>query len=90
MNTRWLTGTTSEKRSPKVPKARVGERLHHGLAADLLGGPDAIEHLGDVQRSVLQRALLRAEGNVSAAAKALGVSRATFHRKLKRFDLRPH
>jgi transcriptional regulator of acetoin/glycerol metabolism len=46
-------------------------------AADLLGGPDAIEHLGDVQRSVLQRALLRAEGNVSAAAKALGVSRAT-------------
>src|SRR6516225_9174581 len=38
-------------------------------AADLLGGPDAIEHLGDVQRSVLQRALLRAEGNVSAAAK---------------------
>jgi transcriptional regulator of acetoin/glycerol metabolism len=60
-------------------------------AADLLGGPDdAIEHLGDVQRGALQRALLRADGNVSAAAKALGVSRATLHRKLKRFDLRAH
>jgi transcriptional regulator of acetoin/glycerol metabolism len=60
-------------------------------AADLLGVPeDAIEQLGDVQRGVLQRALLRADGNVSAAAKALGVSRATLHRKLKRFDLRTH
>jgi transcriptional regulator of acetoin/glycerol metabolism len=60
-------------------------------AADLLGGSnDATEHLGDVQRGVLQRALLRAEGNVSAAAKALGVSRATLHRKLKRFELRAH
>jgi transcriptional regulator of acetoin/glycerol metabolism len=60
-------------------------------AADLLGGAgEATEHLGDVQRSVLQRALLRAEGNVSAAAKALGVSRATLHRKLKRFELKPH
>ena len=55
-------------------------------ANDLLGG-DAQEHFGDVQRSVLQRALLRAEGNVSAAAKALGVSRATLHRKLKRFEI---
>jgi transcriptional regulator of acetoin/glycerol metabolism len=60
-------------------------------ALDLLGGSgEATEHLGDVQRSVLQRALLRADGNVSAAAKALGVSRATLHRKLKRFELRPH
>lgn len=57
-------------------------------AADLLGGPgETTEQLGDVQRSVLQRALLRADGNVSAAAKALGVSRATLHRKLKRFEL---
>ena len=37
-----------------------------------------------------QRALLRAGGNVSAAAKALGVSRATLHRKLKRFELNAH
>jgi len=60
-------------------------------AADLLCGPDAaLEQLGDVERGVLQRALLRAQGNVSAAAKALGVSRATLHRKVKRFGLNAH
>jgi transcriptional regulator of acetoin/glycerol metabolism len=60
-------------------------------AADLLGGPGgALEQLGDVERSILHRALLRADGNVSAAAKALGVSRATLHRKLRRFELKPH
>ena len=58
-------------------------------AGDLLGDA-AQEHLGDVQRSVLQRALSRSHGNVSAAARALGVSRATFHRKLKRFDIAAH
>jgi len=58
-------------------------------ASDLLcgeGGPR--EHLGDAQRAALQRALMRSQGNVSAAAKALGVSRATLHRKLKRFDIK--
>ena len=60
-------------------------------ATDLLGGPgSAQEQFGDVERGVLQRSLLRARGNVTAAAKALGVSRATLHRKLKRFELRPH
>jgi len=60
-------------------------------AADLLGGPGAaLEQFDDVERSILQRALLRADGNVSAAAKALGVSRATLHRKLKRFEIKPH
>ena len=58
-------------------------------ASDLLGG-SAQEQFGDVQRSVLQRALSRSQGNVSAAAKALGVSRATLHRKLKRFDIAAH
>jgi transcriptional regulator of acetoin/glycerol metabolism len=78
-------------RSARIALGLAPERAFRPVpAADLLGGPDAIEHLGDVQRSVLRRALLRAEGNVSAAAKALGVSRATLHRKLKRFDHRPH
>jgi transcriptional regulator of acetoin/glycerol metabolism len=59
-------------------------------AADLLGGDTASDHLADGQRAVVQRALLRASGNVSAAAKVLGVSRATLHRKLKRFGLKAH
>jgi transcriptional regulator of acetoin/glycerol metabolism len=65
-----------------------GRALQPVPAADLLGGDIARDHLAGGQRAVLQRALLRAGGNVSAAAKALGVSRATLHRKLKRFGLK--
>lgn len=49
--------------------------------ADVLGGGDGPETLEDGERAVLARALARAGGNVSAAARALGISRATFHRK---------
>ncbi|KYG99418.1 helix-turn-helix domain-containing protein, partial [Bradyrhizobium sp. DOA1] len=65
-----------------------GKALQPVPAADLLGGEPAHDHLAGGQRAVLQRALLRAGGNVSAAAKALGVSRATLHRKLKRFGIK--
>ncbi|WP_342729546.1 GAF domain-containing protein [Bradyrhizobium sp. B117] len=65
-----------------------GRAMHPVPAADLLGGDAAHDHLAGGQRAVLQRALLRAGGNVSAAAKALGVSRATLHRKLKRFEIK--
>ncbi|PKP72962.1 MAG: Fis family transcriptional regulator [Alphaproteobacteria bacterium HGW-Alphaproteobacteria-6] len=40
------------------------------------------ETLADGERAVMMRALARAGGNVSAAARALGISRATLHRKL--------
>lgn len=50
-------------------------------AADILG-QSAPETLGDAERAVLIRALARAGGNASAAARALGISRATFHRKI--------
>jgi transcriptional regulator of acetoin/glycerol metabolism len=64
-----------------------GRAMQPVPAADLLGGEPARDHLASGQRAVVQRALLRAGGNVSAAAKALGVSRATLHRKLKRLEL---
>lgn len=66
-------------------------RQHYGLkgdlarnpvpAADLLGlaVPDTLE---DGERAVIARALARTGGNASAAARNLGISRATFHRKL--------
>jgi transcriptional regulator of acetoin/glycerol metabolism len=76
-----------------VVGATRAARHHLGLAGDLsrqprpamdvLGqtGPDALE---DGERAVLARALARVGGNVSAAARGLGISRATFHRKLGR------
>ncbi|BCG82399.1 hypothetical protein MesoLj113b_59410 [Mesorhizobium sp. 113-3-3] len=61
-------------------------------ATDLLGwGETGPEILAEAERGMLQRALARAGGNVSAAAQALGISRATLHRKLNRLDVhRPH
>lgn len=57
-------------------------------AADLLGTQSkATESLAVAERGVLQRALARADGNVTAAAGALGMSRATFYRKLQQLDL---
>ncbi|TIL95010.1 MAG: sigma-54-dependent Fis family transcriptional regulator [Mesorhizobium sp.] len=57
-------------------------------AADLLGGARKVtEVLAEAERGALQRVLARTDGNVSAAAAALGISRATLHRKLNRLDL---
>jgi len=57
-------------------------------AADLLGGTSSpARDLDQAERAAVQRALARSDGNVSAAADALGISRATLHRKLRRFDL---
>jgi transcriptional regulator of acetoin/glycerol metabolism len=57
-------------------------------AADLLGtSGKQSENLATAERGVLQRALARADGNATAAAGALGMSRATLYRKLRRLDL---
>ncbi|NBZ89766.1 GAF domain-containing protein [Stagnihabitans tardus] len=48
--------------------------------ADLLGLTD--HDLVGAERATLRRALARHRGNASATARALGISRATFHRKL--------
>jgi len=79
-------------RSARLALGLASDRaLRPAPASDLLCTDDGPkEGLGDAERAALQRALMRSEGNVSAAAKALGVSRATLHRKLKRFDIRAH
>ncbi|MCU0899235.1 MAG: GAF domain-containing protein [Cypionkella sp.] len=66
-------------------------RQHLGLAGDLSAAPcllddvlglDRHDSFAQAERGVLTRALVRSSGNVSAAARALGLSRATLHRKL--------
>jgi transcriptional regulator of acetoin/glycerol metabolism len=58
-------------------------------AAEVLRMSNSVtESLVTAERGVLQRALARAEGDVKAAAEALGVSRATLYRKLRRLNLR--
>ncbi|MBX8828440.1 MULTISPECIES: helix-turn-helix domain-containing protein, partial [Brucellaceae] len=44
--------------------------------------------MAEAERGVIIRALARAEGKISSAAKILGMSRATLHRKLNRLQIR--
>jgi transcriptional regulator of acetoin/glycerol metabolism len=47
----------------------------------------SVDALTDAERGVLCRALAEADGNVTAAARTLGISRATLHRKMKKMNL---
>ncbi len=90
-NERHLGGLLAVDDDDLVVGATRAARLHLGLSGDLQNQPrpasDVLGHRGaetleDAERSLLARALARAGGNVSAAARGLGISRATLHRKL--------
>jgi len=91
-------GLLAIDRDDLVVGASRGARVTYGLTAEHLAAPlpvdallfpddDRIEQLDDLERAGLQRALARTSGNVSAAAKALGISRATLHRKMARLGV---
>jgi transcriptional regulator of acetoin/glycerol metabolism len=56
-------------------------------ASDLLGRDDDATGFEKAERAAVIRALARAEGNVSAAARALGVGRATLYRRMQRLGI---
>jgi transcriptional regulator of acetoin/glycerol metabolism len=63
---------------------RPGDLMQPVPAVDLL--QDQLEHRGldRGEHAAIKRALLRNEGNTSAAARALGIGRATLYRRMKR------
>jgi transcriptional regulator of acetoin/glycerol metabolism len=56
-------------------------------APDLLGRGDGTAGLQTAERAAIVRALARARGNVSGAARALGVGRATLYRHMHRLGI---
>ncbi|WP_405402427.1 GAF domain-containing protein [Paracoccus sp. Ld10] len=56
-------------------------------AADLLGRQDDLTGFDRAERAAVMRALARAQGNVSAAARALGIGRATMYRRMARLGV---
>ena len=56
-------------------------------AADIFGRGDGPSGFEKAERAAVIRALARAEGNVSQAARQLGVGRATLYRRMKRLGL---
>jgi transcriptional regulator of acetoin/glycerol metabolism len=75
--------------------ARVALKIDDHMIAHGLPAADALREtrgepsgdLEDAERAAIRRVLSRAQGNVSLAAQMLGISRATLHRKLKRFQI---
>ncbi len=45
--------------------------------------------LDDVEREHIRKVMARSQGNLSAAARALGISRPTLRKRLKQYQLRP-
>ncbi|PVX28332.1 GAF domain-containing protein [Sphingomonas pokkalii] len=93
------TGTAllAVDRDDLVVGASRGARLRLGLGANALAHPQPLESLlgdgaapsfDDADRAVLRQALARAGGNASAAARMLGIGRATFYRRLSKAGLR--
>ncbi|WP_205963227.1 GAF domain-containing protein [Paracoccus sp. Arc7-R13] len=56
-------------------------------ASDLLGRQDDLSDLDCAERAAVVRALARAEGNVSKAARTLGIGRATLYRRMARLRI---
>ncbi|WP_298948446.1 GAF domain-containing protein [uncultured Paracoccus sp.] len=56
-------------------------------AVDLLQRDDCLRGFDKGERAAIARALARSDGNVSAAAKALGIGRATLYRRMSRLGL---
>ncbi|WP_424944066.1 GAF domain-containing protein [Aliiroseovarius crassostreae] len=56
-------------------------------AVDILGREDGPTGFEKAERAAVIRALARADGNVSQAARALGIGRATLYRRMKRLGL---
>jgi transcriptional regulator of acetoin/glycerol metabolism len=79
--------TRSARQMLDITDARIAGQLP---ASDVLSVGGSGEELVEAERGAVRRALARADGNVSAAARALGVSRATLHRKLNRLGLAGH
>lgn len=61
--------------------------IHARPAADILGREDGPTGFQKAERAAVVRALARADGNVSQAARQLGVGRATLYRRMKRLGL---
>jgi DNA-binding NtrC family response regulator len=70
----WLEASPSSPGSRSLPPAPSGLR----------------EELDAFERALLVRALELAQGNMSEAARQLGIGRATLFDKLQKFDLDPH
>lgn len=79
-----IGATRAARHAYRHHDALIGQPLPLGNLSGETRFDDGLRH---AERIILERALLRSGGNVTAAARQLGVSRATLHRKLGKLGL---
>ena len=78
-----IGASRAARRAFAISDAELAARLPAG---DVLSGRGRAD-LGQAQRGEIQRALSRARGNAAAAARDLGIGRATLYRHLRRLGI---
>jgi transcriptional regulator with PAS, ATPase and Fis domain len=79
-----MEGTTLSDVHLKGFFSRTHEFVHKTQIIESANGKLCGEHFTDSQEQVIRQALVETGGNKLKAAKLLGISRATIHRKLKK------
>ncbi|MEM9439481.1 MAG: GAF domain-containing protein [Pseudomonadota bacterium] len=75
-------------RSARKAYGLTDDGLNSGLPAlDVLSGERRKSDLDSAERSEIKRALARADGNATAAARDLGIGRATLYRRMQRLGI---
>jgi DNA-binding NtrC family response regulator len=76
--------------TPLTPQkgSKVSMAAAEVIAAEVLALPEKGSKLDLVQRAVVMRALKESAGNISAAARSIGVDRKVLERKIARYKLK--
>src|SRR5947207_6815237 len=71
---------------PMAVREAAGAKLPGGVSAQAFGEKTSPLHLHETERKLIAQALAATNGNVTAAAKKLGISRRTLHRKINEMN----
>jgi DNA-binding NtrC family response regulator len=71
---------------PMAVRQAARARLPDGISAEALGEKTSPLDLHETERKLIAQALAATNGNVTAAAKKLGISRRTLHRKINEMN----
>src|SRR5262245_29560726 len=72
---------------PTAVRQSARAKLPHGVSAQAFGDKASPLDLHETEKKLIAQALAATNGNVTAAAKKLGISRRTLHRKIKEMNV---
>ena len=97
-SSQWREGIESpffrQQLSQGVPALASGSSPFKSEEGQLIAFPgnrteSHVERMDDVESKAIENAILQFNGNLTEAAKALGIGRATLYRKVKQYHIDP-